>query len=73
MPTTCIGFANVVVVQKNDKWWVYIDFIYLNKACVKDNFPLPKIDMSVDVTILHELINFMDTYSRCKILMHQTD
>lgn len=48
-----------------------IDFIDLNKACPKDSFPLPKIDMFVDVTIRYELLNFMDAYSEYNlILMH---
>ena len=37
--------ANTVVVKtKNGKWRVYVDFTYLNKACSKDPFPLPRID-----------------------------
>lgn len=33
--------ANVVVVlKKNDKWRVCVDFTDLNKACLKDAFPL---------------------------------
>ncbi|KAI3746327.1 hypothetical protein L6452_08755 [Arctium lappa] len=49
--------ANVVVIQKkNDKWRVYIDFTDLNKACLKDLFPLPHIDALVDATAGHELL-----------------
>jgi hypothetical protein len=34
--------ANVVMVQKKGgKWCMCIDFTSLNKACPKDNFPLP--------------------------------
>jgi hypothetical protein len=34
--------ANVVMVQKKSgKWCMCIDFTSLNKACPKDNFPLP--------------------------------
>ena len=39
------------------------DFIDLNKACPKDNFPLPRIDQLVDATARHELLSFMDAYS----------
>ena len=53
--------ANVVVVRKkNGKWRVCIDFTDLNKACPKDSFPLPHIDMLVDATAGHELLSFMD-------------
>ena len=37
--------ANTVVVKKkNGKWQVCIDFIDLNKYCLKDLLPLPQID-----------------------------
>ncbi|KAJ9546290.1 hypothetical protein OSB04_018833 [Centaurea solstitialis] len=67
--------ANVVVVQKkNGKWRVCIDFTDLNKACPKDPFPLPHIDAMVDATAGHELLTFMDAYSRYnQILMHTDD
>ena len=57
--------ANVVVVKKkNGKWRVCIDFTDLNKACPKDSFPLLHIDMLVNVKAEHELLNFMDAFSR---------
>ena len=67
--------ANVVVVKKkNGKWRVCIDFTDLNKACPKDSFPLPHIDMLVDATARHELLSFMDAYSGYnQILMHPDD
>lgn len=37
--------ANVVMVKKaNDKWRMCVDFIDLNRACLKDSYPLPWID-----------------------------
>ena len=67
--------ANVVIVKKkNGKWRVCIDFTDLNKACPKDSFPLPHIDMLVDATAGHELLSFMDAYSGYnQILMHPDD
>ena len=41
-----------------------MDFTDLNKACPKDNFPLPRIDQLVDSTAGHKLLTFMDTFSR---------
>ena len=56
--------ANVVLVKKtNGKWRLCIDFIDINKACLKDNFPLPRIDLIVDATTGHELLSFMDAFS----------
>ena len=46
--------ANVVMVKKNtEKWRMCVDFTDLNKACPKDNFPLPRIDQLVDSTAGH--------------------
>ena len=37
--------ANVVLEKKaNGKWRICMDFTDLNKACLKDSFPLPRID-----------------------------
>ena len=56
--------ATVVLVRKaNKKWRLYIDFTNVNRACPKDNFPLPRIDLIVDTTSSHELLNFIDAFS----------
>ena len=56
--------ANVVLVKKaNSKWRLCIDFTDINKACPKDSFPLPRIDLIVDATAGHELLSFMDAFS----------
>ena len=56
--------ANFVLVKKaNGKWRLCIDFTDLNKACPKDSFPLPRIDIIVDATTGHELLSFMDAFS----------
>ena len=56
--------ANVVLVKNaNGKWRICIDFTDINKACPKDSFPLPMIDLIVDATAGHELLSFMDAFS----------
>ena len=40
-----------------------MDFTDLNKACLKDSFPLPRIDQLVDSTVEHKLLTFMDAFS----------
>ena len=56
--------ANVVLVKKaNAKWRLCIDFTDVNRACPKDSFPLPRIDLIVDATAGHELLSFMDAFS----------
>jgi hypothetical protein len=56
--------ANTVMVKKaNDKWRMCNDFTYLNKACPKDEFPLPRIDSLVDATASSELMSLLNCYS----------
>ncbi|XP_030494776.2 uncharacterized protein LOC115710556 [Cannabis sativa] len=56
--------ANPVLVPKpNGSWRTCVDFTDLNKACLKDSFPLPSINQLVDATAGHELLSFMDAYS----------
>ena len=56
--------ANFVLVKKaNSKWRLCIDFTDLNKACPKDSFPLPWIDLIVDAMVSHELLSFMNAFS----------
>ena len=56
--------ANIMPVRKkNGQIRVCVDFRDLNKACLKDDFPLPNIDTLVDATTGHELFSFMDGFS----------
>lgn len=43
---------------------IYMDFQDLNKACPKDDFPLPRIDMIVDLIVGHKILPLMDDFSR---------
>ena len=52
--------SNVVLVPKpGGNWRICIDYTNLNKACPKDDQPLPRIDQMVDATAGHELLSFM--------------
>ena len=56
--------ANVVPIPKKDgKVRMCVDFRDLNKACPKDDFPLPHIDVLVDNTTSSALMSFMDGFS----------
>jgi hypothetical protein len=56
--------ANTIMVKKaNGKWRMCIGFTDLNKACPKDEFPLPRIDSLVDATASLELTSLLDCYS----------
>ena len=67
--------ANVVLIpKKDDKVRVCVDFRDLIKASLKDDFPLPNIDMLVDNTAGHSMLSFMDGFSRySQILMAPGD
>ena len=41
-----------------------MDFTDLNKACPKDSYPLPQIDVLMDLTMRNWLLSFMDAFSR---------
>ena len=51
-----------------------VDYIGLNKACLKDHFPLPRIDQRVDSTSVCEILSLLDAYSGYhQITMKESD
>ena len=42
---------------------ICIDFHDLNRACPKDNYPMPFIDEIVDECVRHEVLSVMDGFS----------
>jgi hypothetical protein len=55
--------ANTVMEKKaNGKSRMCIDFTDLNKACPKDEFPLPRIDSLLGAAASSELMSLLDCY-----------
>ncbi|RDX74302.1 Retrovirus-related Pol polyprotein from transposon 17.6, partial [Mucuna pruriens] len=63
-----------MVRKDSGKWRMCIDYTDLNKACPKDQYPLPNIDRLVDGVSGFALLSFMDAYSGYnQIRMHLED
>ena len=64
----------VMAKRASGKWRICVDFTDLNKACPKDSYHLPWIDILVDFTAQHQLLSFMDAFlSYNQIRMHEAD
>jgi hypothetical protein len=56
--------ANVIMVKKKiRKWQMCTDFTDLNKCCLKDDFPLTKIDQIIDSATTSEMMALLDCFS----------
>jgi hypothetical protein len=53
----------VLVKKKGGKWRMCVDYTWLNKACPKVPYPLPRIDQIVDSTAGCKTMSFLDAYS----------
>jgi hypothetical protein len=53
----------VLVLKKNRKWQMCMDYTSLNKVCPKDPLPILLIDQVIDLTPGCELLSFLDAYS----------
>jgi len=67
--------ANIVPVPKKDeKVRMCVDYRDLNKACPKDDFPLPHIDLLVDRMAGQEMVSLTDlAVGYNQIMMHPPD
>ena len=52
----------VPITKSSSDIRICIDFRELNKACPKDDYPLPNIDMILDLTTSHELLSLMEKF-----------
>ena len=48
--------------KKNGKWHICVDFMDLNKVCLKDLFHIPQIDQLVDAMIGYPQMSFLDAF-----------
>ena len=51
-----------MVLKKNGKMRMCIDFTELNKACPKDPFPLPRIDILIDQAAGCEMLSLLHCF-----------
>eukprot|EP00253_Pinus_taeda_P024756 PITA_24756 len=67
--------SNMVPVRKKNRdIRICIDFRNLNKACQKDNFPLPPMEQILQAVAGSELMSFLDGFSGYnQVLVHPDD
>jgi hypothetical protein len=66
--------ANPVLVEKPDgSWRMHIDYTSLNKACLKDEYPMPRICQIMDSMTSCELLSFLNAYSSYHQISLATD
>lgn len=66
----------MIVPKKNGKWQVCVDYIELNKATLKDYFPLPFIDQVLDTLagkISFSLLDGFSNYNQISIALEDQD
>lgn len=52
----------VVVPKKNNKLWIWINFLWFNVITKKDPYPLPFIEEVLDEVASHEVYLFFDEF-----------
>ena len=64
----------VLTLKENGQLHMCINYTSLNKACLKDSFPLPRIDQIIDSTSGCEYLCLLDAYSEYhQIRMRERD
>jgi hypothetical protein len=53
----------IIVLKKNSKFKIYMDFQWLNVATKKDLYPLPFIEEVLDKVAGHEVYSLLDGFS----------
>jgi len=54
----------IVVLKKNGKLRIYVDFKKFNVATKKDPYPLPFVNEVINIVAKHEVYTFIDDSSR---------
>ncbi len=54
----------VVMLKKNGKLKIYVDFRKLNVATKKDPYPLPFTNEVINIVSKHEVYAFLDYFSK---------
>jgi len=57
------GSPLVLVLNKNGKWRIYVDYQELNKATKKDHFTFPFIDQVLYGLVGKKFSSFLDGFS----------
>jgi hypothetical protein len=62
-----------MVKKKNGKCRMCTDFMNLNKCCLKDDFPLARIDQINDSAAVSEMMGLLDCFSRYHQIWFRTE
>jgi hypothetical protein len=54
--------SNIIPIEKKNmgKIWICVDFRNLNRATLKDEYPMPVADLLIDSTLGNKVISFLD-------------
>jgi len=59
-----VGIPSVaIVLEKNSKWRICVNYMDFNKTTYKDHFPLPFIDQVLDMLVGKKFFSFLERLS----------